>query len=423
VPGSSIITHGCRLNAYESGVIERHAAAAGLDDVVIINSCAVTADAVRDAAQSARRARRERPAARIVMTGCAAQIEPERFALIADIDHVIGNIEKLSAATFLGLATGQLPRIAVGDIMTDATGPTPSPHAARRVAGRTRAIVQVQTGCDHRCTFCIIPFARGPSRSRNADDIVSEIQGLVDQGAVEIVLAGVDLTSYGADLGDGASLGHLVRRTLREVGALKRLRLSSLDQIEVERDTALLDALANEPRLMPHLHLSMQSGDDMILKRMRRRHLRRDAIRFCKTVRALRPEVVFGADLIAGFPTETAEMFARTCDIVDDCGLTFLHVFPYSPRSGTPAARMPPVELSVVRQRAGALRAMGQDRLAQFLDTRIGAAETVLVERGGIGRTPHFAPVEVGAEPEPGQLLDVSITGRRGARLIGEARA
>ena len=347
-----VITLGCRLNAYESEVMRRNAREAGLDNTVIINTCAVTAEAVRNAHQVIRRTRRENPLARIIITGCAAQIEPERFAEMREVDHVIGNGEKMKAETFASLSLDGSERVQVDDIMSV------TETAAHMIDGfgtRARAYVQIQNGCDHRCTFCIIPFGRGPSRSVPAGEAVAEIRRLIEKGFPEVVLTGVDITSYGPDLPGDMTLGKLVRHILRQVPELKRLRLSSIDQVEA--DTHLMTALAEEERLMPHLHLSLQAGDDLILKRMKRRHLRDDAIRFCSEARRLRPDVVFGADLIAGFPTETEEMFTRSLDIIDDCGLTYLHVFPFSPRKGTPAARMPQVPRDVIKARAARLRA------------------------------------------------------------------
>ena len=348
---------GCRLNAYESEVMRGHAAAAGLDDAVIVNTCAVTAEAVRQAAQTIRKLRRESPHARIIVTGCAAQIEPERFADMPEVDAVIGNADKMRADTFRSLSLDDSPRVLVNDIMSVRE----TAHAMIDGFGsRARAYVQVQNGCDHRCTFCIIPFGRGPSRSVPAGEVVAQVRRLVEAGYPEIVLTGVDMTSYGRDLPGAMTLGMLVRHILRHVPELKRLRLSSIDQVEA--DAHLMDAIAQEPRLMPHLHLSLQSGDDMILKRMKRRHVRADAIKFCQEVRRLRPDMVFGADLIAGFPTETDAMFAGSLGLVEDCGLTFLHVFPYSRRTGTPAARMPQVAGPEIKARAARLAPKGRER-------------------------------------------------------------
>ena len=347
MPEPLIVTLGCRLNAYESEVMRRHAMNAGLADCVIVNTCAVTGEAVRQAEQTIRKMRRERPNARLIVTGCAAQIEPERFAAMEGVDHVVGNAEKLEPATFRSLSTDALERVAVNDIMSVKETAL---HMIDGFGSRARAYVQIQNGCDHRCTFCIIPMGRGPSRSVAAGEVVSQVRALVEKGYPEVVLTGVDITSYGSDLPGSASLGRLVKQILAHVPELARLRLSSIDQVEA--DEHLLEAIATESRLMPHLHLSMQAGDDLILKRMKRRHLRDDAIRFCERVRTLRPDIVFGADLIAGFPTETDAMFENTLDLVDACGLTYLHVFPFSPRKGTPAARMPQVDRRVVKERA-----------------------------------------------------------------------
>jgi threonylcarbamoyladenosine tRNA methylthiotransferase MtaB len=399
--------------------MRRHAAAAGLDDTVIVNTCAVTAEAVRQAAQTIRKVRRGSPGARIVVTGCAAQVEPGRFAGMAEVDAVIGNAEKMRAGTFQALrqalSVADSPRVIVNDIMSVRE------TASAMVDGfgsRARAFMQIQNGCDHRCTFCIIPFGRGPSRSVPAGEVVAEARRLVEAGYAEIVLTGVDITAYGLDLPGRMRLGGLVRHILRHVPELRRLRLSSIDQVEVDRD--LLDAIAEEPRLMPHLHLSLQSGDDMILKRMKRRHTRADAVRFCATVRRLRPEVAFGADLIAGFPTETEAMLDGSLRLVDDCGLAFLHVFPFSRRPGTPAARMPQVAGAAVKERAARLRQKGRMALAAHLEAQLGREAQVLVEQPGLGRTAGFAEVEIAPDlAEAGTLVDVRVTGTDGARLRG----
>lgn len=412
-----VITLGCRLNAYESEVMRRNAFDAGLHDAIIINTCAVTAEAVRNAAQTIRRARRENPAARIIVTGCAAQIEPERFAEMAEVDHVIGNNEKMQAATFASLSTDGSERIQVDDIMSVRET---AAHMIDGFGSRARAYVQVQNGCDHRCTFCIIPFGRGPSRSVPAGEVVSEIQRLVEKGFPEIVLTGVDITSYGADLPGRPPLGKLVLHILKHVPELKRLRLSSIDQVEA--DAYLMQAIAEEERLMPHLHLSLQSGDDLTLKRMKRRHSRADSLRFCEDVRRLRPDVVFGADLIAGFPTETEDMFLRSLDIVDACGLTYLHVFPYSPRKGTPAARMPQVPRAAIKERAARLRDEGERALTRYLARQRGSRADVLMERDGVGRTPHFAEVVLSDHGDfrAGEIVAARITGHAGGQLTGE---
>jgi len=411
-----VITFGCRLNTYESEILRRHAAAAGLSDVVVVHTCAVTAEAERQARQAIRRARREHPEARIVVTGCAAQIDPGRFAAMPEVDHVLGNAEKLRPEVWRELATGGAPRALVGDVARLAEQ---TPQPVDGLAGRTRAFVQVQQGCDHRCTFCIIPLGRGPSRSLPAEAVVAQVRRLVAGGYREVVLTGVDLTSWGRDLVGRSALGTLVRRILREVPELPRLRLSSLDPAEVDEE--LVRALAEEPRLMPHLHLSVQAGDDLVLKRMKRRHLRADVIALCARLRAVRPDVVFGADLIAGFPTETEAMFRRTLDLVDEAGLTWLHVFPYSERPGTPAARMPQVPREVRRERAARLRARGEARARAFLAAEVGRVRQVLVERGARGHTEHHAPVRIEpAEAAPaGALLEVAMVAVDGDGLVG----
>ena len=412
-----VITLGCRLNAYESEVMRGHAKAAGMTGAIIVNTCAVTGEAVRQAAQTIRRARRDNPQARIIVTGCAAQIEPERFAEMPEVDHVIGNAEKMQPQTFLGLATGDLERVRVDDIMS--VRETAS-HLIDGFGTRARAYVQVQNGCDHRCTFCIIPFGRGPSRSVPAGDIVAQVRRLVDGGFAEVVLTGVDMTSWGRDLPGTPSLGKLTAQVLKHVPELKRLRLSSIDQVEA--DEHLMRCLADEERLMPHLHLSMQAGDDMILKRMKRRHLRSDAIKFCAEARRLRPDVVFGADLIAGFPTETEDMFSHSLDLVDDCGLTFLHVFPFSPRKGTPAARMPQLPRATIKERAARLREKGDHVLSQFLARQLGDTVEVLMEKDSIGRTSQFTEIKmpVSAGLHGGDLITARVSGAGADHLIGE---
>ncbi len=409
-----IVTLGCRLNTYESEVMRRHAADAGLDDCIIVNTCAVTAEAVRQAEQTIRRLRRERPGARLVVTGCAAQIEPERFAEMTGVDHVVGNAEKLAPETFRALATDTLADVAVNDIMSVRETAL---HMIDGFGSRARAYLQIQNGCDHRCTFCIIPMGRGPSRSVPAGEVVAQARKLVEAGYPEIVLTGVDMTSYGADLPGSMSLGRLAKQILKHVPELSRLRLSSIDQVEA--DTHLMDVIASEPRLMPHLHLSMQAGDDMILKRMKRRHLREDAIRFCDEVRRLRPDIVFGADLIAGFPTETEDMFERTLDIVDVCGLTYLHVFPYSPRKGTPAARMPQVNRAAIKDRAARLRAKGEAAHRTYLDRLAGRRMEILMEREDLGRTPQFAEVRLDRPAPVGTLQWATLGSHDGRRLNG----
>lgn len=413
-----VITLGCRLNTYESEVIRRNAAAAGLNDAIVVNTCAVTAEAVRQATQTIRKLRRENPSARIIVTGCAAQTEPERFAALDEVDHVIGNAEKMKAETFLGLSTDDCERVQVDDIMSvrETAG-----HLIDGFGSRTRAYVQVQNGCDHRCTFCIIPFGRGPSRSVPAGEVVTQIRRLAEGGCREVVLTGVDITAYGADLPGSPSLGMLVRQVLKHVPELERLRLSSIDQVET--DEHLMRAIAEEERLMPHLHLSMQAGDDMILKRMKRRHSRRDSEKFCAEVRRLRPDTVFGADLIAGFPTETEEMFENSLSIVDACELTYLHVFPYSPRKGTPAARMPQVDRPVVKERAARLRERGAAALAAFLDRQAGCEVELLIEKSGLGRTRQFAEMRLPVDVAAGAMVRARVSGHDGQRLSGEVVA
>jgi len=415
-PAVDILTLGCRLNSYESEVMRGHAEAAGLKDAVIVNTCAVTAEAVRQARQTIRRARRERPDAAIIVTGCAAQIDPVSFAEMPEVTRVIGNAEKMKAETFTGLDfLADTPRVQVNDIMSvrDVAA-----HLVDGLDGRARAFVQVQTGCDHRCTFCIIPYGRGNSRSVPAGEVVDQVKRLVATGHHEIVLTGVDLTSWGADLPNAPKLGNLVARILKLVPDLKQLRLSSIDAIEI--DEPLFEALAHEPRIAPHLHLSFQSGDDMILKRMKRRHSRADAINLCHRLREARPEIAFGADLIAGFPTETDEMFANTLASVDECGIDYLHVFPYSPRPGTPAARMPQVARDVIKARAAQLREKGAERLGLRLDRHLGETVMALVESGNRARLSDFAPVRIdGVSPEPGRPALFHLASRTATDLVG----
>ncbi|MEX2008563.1 MAG: tRNA (N(6)-L-threonylcarbamoyladenosine(37)-C(2))-methylthiotransferase MtaB [Dongiaceae bacterium] len=416
-----IVTFGCRLNAYESEVMRDHCAAAGLGNAVIVNTCAVTAEAERQARQAIRKARREHPGARIVVTGCAAQIAPDAFAAMPEVDHVLGNAEKLNADSFRRLAEGA-PRVLVNDIMAvrETAG-----HLIAGFAGRARAFVQVQQGCDHRCTFCIIPYGRGPSRSVPAEQVVAQVRALVGTGTAEAVLTGVDLTAYGADLPGQPNLGALVRRLLDEVPELPRLRLSSLDPVEV--DDALLRLVGDEARLMPHLHLSLQAGDDLILKRMKRRHSRADAMALCARLRRLRPDIVFGADLIAGFPTESETMFERSLALIEDCGLAYLHVFPYSARAGTPAARMPQLPVALRRERAARLRAAGAAARQRDLAARRGTTAAVLVETsdadGARGHTEHFAAARLDGPARPGEIVTARITGLAGDELIGRRAA
>ena len=406
------VTFGCRLNTYETEVMRDHAAAAGKGNAIVFNTCAVTAEATRQARQAIRKARAENPDAEIIVTGCAAQTEPEAFAAMPEVSRVIGNEEKLKPESW---RHGANARVSVSDIMAVKTA---RPHLVDGLRERTRAFVQVQNGCDHRCTFCIIPFGRGNSRSLGPEDVVEQVRRLVGQGYAEVVLTGVDLTSGGADLAGAPKLGSLAARILGSVPDLKRLRLSSIDSIEA--DPELVDVIAGEERVMPHIHLSLQSGDNMILKRMKRRHAREDAIAFCATLRDRRPGIVFGADIIAGFPTETEEMFENSLRLVDDCGLTYLHVFPFSPRPGTPAARMPQLEKQVIKERAARLRQKGEARLDAFLSTEVGATRQVLVETEAMGRTEHFAQVKFASRMAPGAIVTAQVTGRGVSHL--EAR-
>jgi threonylcarbamoyladenosine tRNA methylthiotransferase MtaB len=417
-----VVTFGCRLNAFESEVIRHEAERAGLSDTIVINSCAVTNEAVAQARQSIRRLKRERPQARIVVTGCAAQTQPDMFAEMAEVDRVVGNDDKMrpeawrAAGTALGAGASfgieHSEKIAVSDIMSVREM---APHLLEGFQnGLPRVFVQVQNGCDHRCTFCIIPYGRGNSRSVPMGEVVAQVRALAERGHAEIVLTGVDLTSYGADLPGTPKLGQLTKQILRHVPEVKRLRISSIDSIEVDRD--LLDVIADDERLMPHLHLSLQSGDDLILKRMKRRHSRADAIEFCAQVRRLRPDIALGADIIAGFPTETEDMFTRSLDLVEECDLSFLHVFPYSKRPGTPAARMPQVAGDAIKARARRLRASGEAALQRRLESEVGATRQVLIESATQGRTEHFLPVAI-ADETPGAVLTLVMRGQDGARL------
>ncbi len=412
-----VVTFGCRLNAAESEVIRREAERSGVSDVVVVNTCAVTAEAVRQARQAIRALRRQRPRARIVVTGCAAQIEPHIFIAMGEVDCVLGNAEKLSAAawarTRAAFDRDDAPTAIVSDIM--AVKETAA-HLIDGFAGRARAFVQVQNGCDHRCTFCIIPYGRGNSRSVPMGAVVEDVRRLVANGYPEVVLTGVDITSYGADLPGAPRLGTLVKQILKHVPELKRLRLSSIDSVEADRD--LIEVLARDARLMPHLHLSLQAGDDLVLKRMKRRHSRADAIAFCATVRRLRPDMVFGADLIAGFPTETETMFQRSLDLVEECGLTHLHVFPFSPRPGTPAARMPQLPRAIVKERARRLRERGMQALGRHLDAEVGATRRVLTESLERGRTEQLTPVKLAAPTAPGTIIDLKIAAHDGRQLL-----
>ncbi len=418
-----VVTFGCRLNALDSAAVKSAATGAGLERTVVVNTCAVTSEAVRQARQTIRRLKREDPERRIVVTGCAAQTEPATFARMDEVSRVIGNAEKTRPETWasarqgLDFGIGTEEKIVVGDIMAvRETALHLLGEQADVIEGHTRAFVQVQNGCDHRCTFCIIPYGRGNSRSVPMGEVVSQVRRLVEQGYNEVVLTGVDLTSYGSGLPGEPRLGQLVRTLLRLVPDLRRLRLSSIDSIEADPD--LIIALAEEDRLMPHLHLSLQAGDDLILKRMKRRHSRRDAIEFCARIQRLRPDVVFGADIIAGFPTETEAHFRNSLSLVEDCGLTHLHVFPFSARPGTPAARMPAVHGETVKERARRLREKGVQAMQRHLAGEIGTRREVLAELGGIARTKSFTQVRLAQPLTPGILAQVRIAGHDGTRLI-----
>jgi threonylcarbamoyladenosine tRNA methylthiotransferase MtaB len=412
-----VVTFGCRLNAAESEVIRREAERAGLSDTVVVNTCAVTAEAVRQARQTIRALRRERPHAKIVVTGCAAQTEPQTFAAMAETDRVLGNAEKLSGQAWararIDFGLADAPKTVVNNIM--AVKETAA-HLIEGFAGRARAFVQVQNGCDHRCTFCIIPYGRGNSRSVPMGAVVADVRRLVANGYGEIVLTGVDITSYGSDLPGAPKLGALIKQILKHVPELKRLRLSSIDSVEADRD--LIDAFADDERLMPHLHLSLQAGDDLILKRMKRRHSRADAIAFCDTLRRLRPDIAFGADMIAGFPTETEKMFTNSLDLVEECRLTHLHVFPFSPRPDTPAARMPQLSREIVKERARRLRQRGAFALRRHLEAEVGASRHVLIESHEHGRTEQFTQVLLAAPAEPGTIVELKIAGHDGKQLL-----
>ena len=406
-------TLGCRLNAYETEAMKALADQAGVEGAVVVNTCAVTAEAVRKARKEIRRLRRENPGAKLIVTGCAAQTEPDTFAAMDEVDAVIGNAEKMQPETWAGLMAST-EKVRVDDIMsvTETAG-----HLIDGFGTRSRAYVQVQNGCDHRCTFCIIPFGRGNSRSVPAGVVVEQIKRLAGAGYNEVVLTGVDLTSWGGDLPGAPRLGDLVMRILRLVPDLARLRISSIDSIEADEN--LMQAIATEPRLMPHLHLSLQHGDNLILKRMKRRHAREDAIAFTEEARRLRPDITFGADIIAGFPTETEAHFANSLKLVEECGLTWLHVFPYSPRQGTPAARMPQVGGEAIKERAARLRAAGQARVAAHLAAQVGQKHTVLMENPLMGRTEQFAEVVFETDQPEGQIVAAVIEGHDGAQLIG----
>ena len=409
-------TFGCRLNAYETEAMKELSEEAGLQNTVVVNTCAVTSEAVRKARQDIRRLRRENPSARLIVTGCAAQTEPDIFASMDEVDVVLGNIEKMQAKTWGALANGfigETETVQVDDIMsvTETAG-----HLIDGFGTRSRAYVQVQNGCDHRCTFCIIPFGRGNSRSVPAGVVVDQIKRLVDRGYNEVVLTGVDLTSWGGDLPGTPRLGDLVMRILKLVPDLQRLRISSIDSIEVDENLML--AIATERRLMPHLHLSLQHGDDLILKRMKRRHLRDDAIRFTEYAKKVRPDMTFGADIIAGFPTETEAHFENSVKLIEDCDLTWLHVFPYSPRPGTPAARMPQVDGGIIKSRAKRLRDVGQRQVTNHLKAQIGKTHRILMENPRMGRTEQFAEVSFSSDQPESKTVDAQITGIEGSRLV-----
>jgi threonylcarbamoyladenosine tRNA methylthiotransferase MtaB len=404
-----VVNFGCRLNSYEGEVIKEQAAAAGLQHAIVFNSCAVTAEAERQVRQAIRRARKENPGAKIIVTGCSAQVHPEMYAAMDEVDKVIGNTEKLDAKFY---AFNE--KIVVNDIMSVKET---AAHMVASFDGRARAFVQVQNGCDHRCTFCIIPYGRGNSRSVPMGDIVNQARMLVDKGYREVVLTGVDISDYGKGLPGSPTLGQMMRRLLALVPELPRLRLSSIDAVEVDDD--LYRLIAEEPRLMPHLHISLQAGDDMILKRMKRRHSRTDALEFCDRVRRLRPDIVFGADIIAGFPTETEAMFENTLRLVEEAGLTYLHVFPFSAREGTPAAKMPQVAKAVRKERAARLREAGEKQLAAYLAEQVGKTAQVLVEKARMGRTEHFAAVELDRECELGEVVKAKIVGACVSSLQG----
>ncbi|MEM1286145.1 MAG: tRNA (N(6)-L-threonylcarbamoyladenosine(37)-C(2))-methylthiotransferase MtaB [Pseudomonadota bacterium] len=416
-----VLTLGCRLNTVESEAMRQSAEKAGHRNTIIVNTCAVTGEAVRQARQTIRKAKRNNPTARVVVTGCAAQIEPDTFAAMDEVDLVLGNEAKTAPATWADLSFTAPDKLHVTDIMRVKET---APAFTEGFGDRTRAFVEVQNGCDHRCTFCIIPYGRGNARSVPMGVAVDQIKQLADQGYREVVLTGVDLTSYGPDLPGSPKLGDLVQQILKHVSTLDRLRLSSIDSIEA--DPALVEAISSERRLMPHLHLSLQAGDDMILKRMKRRHLRDDAIRFCQDMRSARPDLVYGADIIAGFPTETEAMFENSLKLVNECGLTFLHVFPFSPRQGTPAARMPQLDRPTIKARADRLRDKGRDALAGHLASQAGTTQPVLIERvaDGLarGRIPAYTEVAIPASgngPEVGSIIPVTITGHEGQRLTG----
>ena len=412
------MTQGCRLNAYETEAMKELINDSGLENIVVINTCAVTAEAVRKSKQEIRKLRRENPNAQMIVTGCAAQIEPKTFSTMSEVDLVVGNTEKMKPDTWNNISknpdfVGKTEKVLVDDIMSvkDTAG-----HLIDGFGTRSRAYVQVQNGCDHRCTFCIIPYGRGNSRSVPAGVVVDQIKRLVDKGYNEVVLTGVDITSWGADLPMMPKLGDLVQRILKLVPSLPRLRISSIDSVEA--DSALIDAVASEMRLMPHLHLSLQAGDDMILKRMKRRHLRDDAVDFCSKMRVARPDIIYGADIIAGFPTETEEMFENSLKLIEDCGLTWLHIFPFSPREGTPAARMPQLDRSIVKERAGRLRSYGELAVKDHLAKQVGSTHNVLIENLRMGRTEGFTEVLFNSDQIKGSIVESKIIGKTRTQLI-----
>ena len=414
------MTQGCRLNAYETEAMKELANAAGLKDVVVVNTCAVTAEAVRKSKQEIRKLRRDNPSSQMIVTGCAAQIEPKTFSEMSEVDLVVGNTEKMNSDTWNEISNkpdfvGKTEKVMVDDIMSvkNTAG-----HLIDGFGTRSRAYVQVQNGCDHRCTFCIIPYGRGNSRSVPAGVVVDQIKRLVDTGYNEVVLTGVDITSWGADLPMMPKLGDLVQRILKLVPDLPRLRISSIDSIEA--DPALIDAISSEMRLMPHLHLSLQAGDDMILKRMKRRHLRDDAINFCLEMRSVRPDIVYGADIIAGFPTETEEMFENSLKLIEDCGLTWLHVFPFSPREGTPAARMPQMDRSIIKERAARLRSRGELAVQNHLAAQIGLEHNILIENERMGRTEGFTEVLFNKDQIKGSIVNAKIVSKSQTQLIAQ---
>ena len=414
------MTQGCRLNAYETEAMKELANAAGLKDVVVVNTCAVTAEAVRKSKQEIRKLRRDNPSSQMIVTGCAAQIEPKTFSEMSEVDLVVGNTEKMNSDTWNEISNkpdfvGKTEKVMVDDIMSvkNTAG-----HLIDGFGTRSRAYVQVQNGCDHRCTFCIIPYGRGNSRSVPAGVVVDQIKRLVDTGYNEVVLTGVDITSWGADLPLMPKLGDLVQRILKLVPDLPRLRISSIDSIEA--DPALIDAISSEMRLMPHLHLSLQAGDDMILKRMKRRHLRDDAINFCLEMRSVRPDIVYGADIIAGFPTETEEMFENSLKLIEDCGLTWLHVFPFSPREGTPAARMPQMDRSIIKERAARLRSRGELAVQDHLAEQIGLEHNILIENERMGRTEGFTEVLFNKDQIKGSIVNAKIVSKSQTQLIAQ---